>query len=334
MDAKPHLRWPRMAASLLALAAAASSTADYTESIDNFAAATDKANTALSELNTQVTKSYKEVLDETIRNNEVLLRDRPGADGEFSDCVIGSTRCRLVLVEKGDGKTIIEPYPPEPPLARMSLLMGEINNYAGNLQALLRADTAEKAAADVNAALGSIQNLATTASNLQSGGNAEPADVPEFATPTGAAVNWVIGQYVETVKFKGLQHATEAAKPVIREAASLFQDVATFASDVPKAEMESQVDEARKAMRANPTQENIDAYAQVAGTYDSLLISSPPNLFEKMAKAHDALADSLQGEEVSLATASARIEAFAAEAEQLVKILKDLRALTEEGQEG
>jgi hypothetical protein len=312
------------------LAVAACSTADYTQSIDSFAVATADASKALDELNTQVTERYKGILDDAIRNREVLLTDLPSSDDQ-PDCTFSAARCRLALVDK-DG-AVVEPYPPEPPLVNMSLLMSQISAYASNLQALLRAETAQKASADVNAALGSIQNLATTVSNLQASPNGEPANVPQFATPTGAAVNWVLGKYIETVKFKGLQHATEAAKPVIRDAAGLFHDVATFASDTPKIEMENQVDAARKALRADPSQANIEAYTRVAGTFDKLLISSPQDLFDKMAKAHDALADSLQGEEVSLATANARIEAFAEEAEQLAKILKDLRALAD-GQEG
>lgn len=331
MDARPFARLLfRHIMLSCVLAVAACSTADYTQSIDSFAAATTDASTALAELNTQVTERYKGILDEAIRNREVLLTDLPSGDGQ-PDCTFSAARCRLALVDKTG--TVVEPYPPEPPLVNMSLLMSEISSYASNLQALLRADTAQKAAADVNAALGSVQNLATTVSNLQADPNGQPADVPQFATPTGAAVNWVLGKYIETVKFKGLQHATEAAKPVIQDAAALFHDVATFASDTPKIEMENQVDAARKALRADPSQANIEAYTRVAGTFDKLLISSPPDLFDKMAKAHDALADSLQGEEVSLATANARIEAFAEEAEQLAKILKDLRALAD-GQEG
>lgn len=327
--ARPFLRLSVLP-SVLAIAIAACSTDDYSQSIDNFAVATSEASTALTELNTQVTERYKGILDDSIRNREVLLTDLPSSDGQ-PDCTFSAARCRLALVNK-DGQ-VVEPYPPEPPLVRMSLLMSQISAYAGNLQALLRADTAQKAAADVNAALGSIQNLATTVSNLQTGENAQPAEVPQFATPAGAAVNWVLGKYIETVKFKGLQRATEAAKPVIRDAAGLFHDVATFASDTPKIEMQNQVDAARKALRADPSQGNIDAYTRVAGTFDKLLMSSPPDLFDKMAKAHDALADSLQGDEVSLATANAQIEAFAAEAEQLAKILKDLRALADK-QEG
>jgi hypothetical protein len=53
-----------------------------------------------------------------------------------------------------------------------------------------------------------------------------------------------------------------------------------------------------------------------------------------MGDAHDALADSLNDESFNLATAIARIEAFAAEAEQLAKILRELRAIVPENQEG
>jgi len=57
------------------------------------------------------------------------------------------------------------------------------------------------------------------------------------------------------------------------------------------------------------------------------LTSSAPDLFQRMGDAHDALAQSLQDKELTLATAYARIQAFAVEAEKLAKILQDLRAL-------
>src|SRR5262245_39700341 len=166
------------------LSVAACSTADYTKPVNDFAAATSASKTALAELNTQVTKAYREVLDASIVKGDVLLQQKAG------DCEVGSVRCRLVLIDK-DRKEV-EPYPPEPPLANMAILMSEIDSYAANLKALLEADTAEKAQAQVNAALGSIQQLATTVASINAGGGT-PADIPSFATPAGEAVNWVVG---------------------------------------------------------------------------------------------------------------------------------------------
>jgi hypothetical protein len=301
----------------------ACSTADYSKPVNDFAAATSDAQTALSQLNTQVTEAYGAVLETSIIKRRVFLKF---ADNE---CLVPSERCRLI-VQSASGKT--EPYPPQPPLAQMSLVMAEISKYAANLKALVEADTAQQAEGQVNAALGSIQNLAQTVADAHNGGTA--TSVPQFATPVGAAVNWVIGQYVEHVKFRGLQRATETAKPVIRDAANLFSAVSSFVSDVPKSELAEEVSSALDAFRATGNEANLDKLAQSAAKYDALLTSAPPQLFQHMAAAHDALADSLQNKDVTFSTVVARIEAFGAEAKNLATILNNLRAISPAKKEG
>jgi hypothetical protein len=325
MDLNSLVGGRSIAALSCTLLLAACSTADYSKPVNDFATATSASKAALADLNTQVTEAYRGVLDTTILRGDVLLQQKAG------DCQVGSVRCRLVLVDKDRNE--VEPYPPEPPLARMTIVMTEIDSYAANLKALLEADTAKQASAQVNAALGSIQHLATTVASMNAGGG-PPPEVPQFATPVGEAVNWVVGQYVEHVKLTGLQHATAAAQPVIRQAADLFTDAATFASDVPKLELANEVSSAQDAIRANTSQGAISSYAQSAAKYDALLTSSAPDLFQRMGDAHDALAESLQDKQLTLATAYARIQAFAAEAEKLAKILQDLRALVPKDQEG
>jgi hypothetical protein len=311
-----------MAALLLALATAACSTGDYSKPIDDFAAATTDAKQALSDLNTQVTDAYRGVLDAAILKGDLLLRQKGG------ECTVGSPRCRLTLVD-ADGVER-EVYPPEPPLTRMTLLMTEVDHYAANLKALLEADTAEKVEAQVNAALGSVQNLAETVSKLRAEEGAPPSEIPQFATPVGEAVNWVLGKYIDRVKYRGLQRATDAAKPVIRQAADLFSTVSDVVTDVPSSALANEVSMGQDALRLNPSQAAITSYAQSAARYDALLTAGPTQVFQKMGDAHDALADSLQSTDFNLATASAKIQAFAAEAEQLAKILKELRAIVPE----
>ena len=311
---------------LLAFAMAGCSTTDYSDPVNDFAAATANAKTALSDLNTQVTDAYRGVLDEAILKGDVLLKPRRG------ECLTSSERCQLVIVDMSG--TELEPYPPQPPLTRMTGLMSEIDRYAANLKALLEADTAQKVETQVNAALGSVQNLATTVSKLQAEEGAPPAEVPQFATPTGEAVNWVLGKYIERVKYRGLQRATAAAKPVIRDAADLFTTTSAIIADVPNNTLAQEVTTGQTAMLTNRSQNAITSLAQSAARYDALLTAGPSTVFERMGDAHDALADSLNDESFNLATAIARIEAFAAEAEQLAKILRELRAIVPENQEG
>jgi hypothetical protein len=330
MDAGPFARLFRVRRGVLpvvlALAMAGCSTTDFSEPVNDFAAATANAKTALSDLNTQVTDAYRGVLDEAILKGDVQLKPRRG------ECLTSSERCQLIIVDMSGAE--LEPYPPQPPLTRMTLLMGEIDRYAANLKALLEADTAQKVETQVNAALGSIQNLATTVSKLKAEEGAPPAEVPQFATPTGEAVNWVLGKYIERVKYRGLQRATAAAKPVIRDAANLFTATSEIIADVPNTTFAQEVTTGQAAMLTSRSQSAITSLAQSAARYDALLTAGPSTVFQSMGDAHDALADSLNNEEFNLATAIAKIEAFAAEAEQLAKILRELRAIVPENQEG
>lgn len=311
-------------AALLALVAC--SATDYSKPVNDFAAATGNAEKALAGLNVEVTEAYRGVLDDRILNDRALLR----AAGP--ECQTTSARCRLTVTSEAGS----EFYPPEPPLQQMTLLMSQIGTYAGNLKALIEADSADQAAGHVNAALGSVENLAETVAEASAApGTAPAAALPDFATPTGAAVNWAVGHYVETVKYKGLQRATEAAKPVVRAAADLFAQTATIIADVPRATLAEEVSLANDVYQNDRRNKAaLTKLVQIAAKYDALLTANPPQVFQRLGDAHDALADALQGGEVTLSAAIGKIEAFAAEAQNLAKILQDLRAIVPEGGEG
>jgi hypothetical protein len=292
----------------------ACSTAEYGKPVKDFAAATSEAETVLAQLNTQLADSYNGVTEKGVLSGKGFVR------AKSDDCLVSSTRCRLEVVDRAGQ---VKPYPVEPPLAQMALIMAQINKYAANLKSLIEADTASQAEGQVNAALGSVQNLAQTLAGPEQ-------TVPKFATPAGAAVNWVVGQYVDHVKFSGLQRATAAAKPVVRDAANLFAKTAALAADAPRADLADETTDAVQAVRSArpPSGASLAAAKRSATRYDALLTTAPKQVFQRMAEAHDALAESLQGEGATLVTALARIEAFGDEAKKLAKILKDLHAVT------
>ncbi|GAB4353938.1 MAG: hypothetical protein Kow00114_03440 [Kiloniellaceae bacterium] len=310
----------------LLLGLAACSTTDYSKPVNDFAAATGNAEKALADLNAQVTTAYRQVLTDAIRDNDVRARPASG------DCLTRSERCRLALIDRQGA--VQEFYPPEPPLVQLTAVMGQISGYAQNLKALLEADSASKVAGSVNAALGSVQNLAETVAKADTAPGATPEKIPQFATPTAAAVNWIAGQYIESVKYRGLQRATKEAKPVIRKAADIFSTTSAFISDVPRAQLADEVAAADDAYRANRNDANLDKLVKAAAKYDALLSSTPPDLFKRLGDAHDALADSLQGDAITIGEAIGKIEAFAAEAQKLAKILKDIRAIVPNEGEG
>jgi class 3 adenylate cyclase len=311
------VRWLRHILTATALlAATACSTAEYGKPINDFAAATAEAETVLAELNTQLVEGYGAVLENNILSGRGLVEAKAG------DCLaVGSTRCRLEIFTR-DGERRF--YPPEPPLAPMALLMAQINKYAANLKALVEADTAKQVEGQVNAALGSVQNLAETV--VKAGGEASPP-VPQFATPVGSAVNWVVGHYVDSVKYKGLQDATAAAKSPVRNAAKLFGVTSGFASRIARADLAADATRATTTFDGDKSKASLAALVQTAAKYDAFLTAGPQQMFQDMAAAHDALADSLQNQELSFGAAVGRIETFAAEAKKLAKIVKDLRAV-------
>jgi len=309
----------------LLLGAVGCATADYTQPIDDFAAATRDAKTALDDLDAQTTEAYRASLEKDVLAGELLARQQD------TECQATSTRCRLVVIDRQGEK--LGTYPPEPALQRSTVLMTQIDRYAASLKTLLEDDTADEVASHVNAALGSVQDLAGTVATLRGAGTPAPAAIAEFKTPVGAAIHWVVGQYVARVKLEGLQRATADANPVIGQAAELFATVAFFAADAAKKQFANDVGAAEDAMRAIPSADALSDYVAASARYDAFLTSAPPDLFGAMRDAHGALADSLQSDEVSFAIAYARIQAFAREAEKLAKILRDLRAIgaNEEG---
>jgi hypothetical protein len=302
----------------VALVLCACNATDYSGPISTFATATTSADAALNKLNTEVTDEYKTYLSERARTDLGLAVK--AADGE---CELGSTRCRLAIVDP-DTPNSAEYYPPDPLLANMVAVMGEIRAYAQNLAALVADNSAAEAASHVNAALGSVQSLANTVDGEG------VTKVPSFATPAGTGVNWLIGQYANYVKVHGLRTATREAKPVVERAAAIFETAAVFGSDLQREALTDAFQDKIDDYQDNREDSGrLNAAVGAAKMYDDFLVSKPGETFKKMGEAHTALADALQNPDLSLPQAISKIEDFAAQAEQLNKIVTDLAALRE-----
>lgn len=303
----------------LTLVIAGCSAMDYTKPITTFADATASAETALVELNKKTTAEYTAVLSQRARTNMRLV-----VKAADKDCELGSLRCRIVL-QSADNSADLTPFPPDPLLENMVAVMGDIRIYAQNLAALVNDDSAVKAQADVNAALGSIQKLANTVAAVDGQG---AMAVPSFAAPVGNAINWVVGQYANHTKLDGLKDATRKADPVIQRAAKLFQTTAVVASDPDRAALVASFRTKLDNYSDNRSDEgNLKAAVAAAKTYDALLSSESGAAFQKMGEAHAALADALQRPNLSLTDAIAKIQVFADEAKRLVEIVQDLTAI-------
>ncbi len=312
-----------LAAALLAFATACS-VADYKKPVSDFAVGTQHAEESLVELDRLVTDAYAAVHRSRVLSNEALV------EIEGTDCQVQSKRCQLVVVDRAGEKELLTP---EPALRRMITLMRAIRTYADGLKAIVEADTAEKVATQVNATLGSVESISETMANLDRRVR-QPSSFSEYKTSVGQAVNWVIGQYVAKVQVDGLKRATKDAKSVIAAAAGFFKEAAGTASDVPKQVMANEVSKRAAAFENAPSESTLDKLIKSAAKYDQVLLARPPAVFVRLGAAHDALANKLDNDDVSLADAMAKINAFATEAETLAAILKELAAAGKEDAEG
>ncbi len=297
----------------VAVLLSACSTADYAQPVNTFADASRTAEDALGALNDSVTEGYANYVRSLASNGDGLVEITDG------DCLVASERCRLTVFVRADGSE--KQLAPDAALANMLVVMAGIRAYADNLTRIVTADTAAAASANVNATIGSVQNLATIiAAQLGEPG----AAVPDVAAPVGAAANWLLGQYVESVKLDGLRHATATAQPVVAEAADLFEQAGDVSAVLPKALLAADVQRQLDVYRQTSSEANLDRLIATADAYDAFLVAKPSQVFARLREAHDALADSLNNEDLSLAAAMAKIEVFAAEAGAFAKIMKDL----------
>lgn len=301
------------------MALAGCSTADYTQPINTFAEATTAAESALTQLDRMATDEYTAFLSQRARTDfTVAVLAKQG------ECDLDASRCRIFIIDPND-RDNAQPFPPEPLLGNMVVLMGGTRAYAQNLAALVADDSAAKAEAHVNAALGSVERLATTVNTLDAKGT---KTIPSFATPVGAAVNWVLGQYAEKVKLAGLRSATAEADPVIARVAALFAQSATFGSKLQREGLTRRIQARIDAFQVDRGNEAaLTAAVDAAKTYDNFLQSQPGETFQSMAASHAALTAALNNPDASWPQVIARIQGFAADAKRLAKVVQDLAPL-------
>ncbi len=321
---KISIHGPVVAGATLLVLLAACSVAEYRKPVSDFADATKNAEAALIGLDQQVTNAYAALHRRRALAGERLVQIKPG------DCLVESTRCRLVVV---DADREAQPLSPDPALSNMIRLMHEIRAYADGLSAIANADSAAKVVTHVNATIGSVENLAETVAKLGGEDIVSSVDLSEYATPAGQVVSWIFGQYVARAQLDGLERATKNARKVVTAAADLFGSAGDIASGVPRAALAEAVSKRIDAFRDKRSQENLDKLLEIAGKYDRFLVARPPIVFVQLGAAHEALVKKLQGNEITLANVMAKIKAFATEAETLAEIARDLAAADEMNEE-
>ncbi|MBX6321512.1 MAG: hypothetical protein IRY94_06785 [Rhodospirillaceae bacterium] len=297
-------------------------TTSYRQPVASFASGAGAAQAALVEIDKQAAAKVAAIYRDRAVKGQAFL------DHKADECTVGATRCRLTVTIQSQEREV----PPDSPLRNTIAVMGQVAVYAQGLNAIVTADTAEQAKSDVNATLGSAQDLARLVAEL-GGGDLTSATVPEFATPVGEAVNWLLGAYVEHVKLEGLRRATSDANPIIQEAAEVAGAEAAIAGDIQRRSLSELVSARLDAFDESRTEANYDALLAAAAAYDAFLTSAPDDVFQQMAQAHDALTRSLQDRSLSLADVAARISTFERQAQDLWRIAQALAQIGA-GQEG
>ena len=317
--------WCRTAlAAVVLVIVSGCSVTDYAPAVTKFSEATENAEKALVGLDQQVRdiKAARQRARALAPGAQVLPHE--------GDCRFESPRCRLDVVDTGPRGLLI----PESPIPEVVSIMSDVRSYANNLTTLVNADTAAKASASVNAALANVEKIANTVAKHNKP-DAKDVSIPQFATPVGNAAGWIIGQYVARVQVSGLRDATRKADSVIESAGVLFEAVGAAAQDSakvgPSEDLENRL--AVFEQQDQNTEQNLRKLDMAVVTFDQLLRVRAANVFASMREAHGALTRRLENDKLSLASVIAKIESFASEAEQLVKIIEDLRAIGAEKNE-
>ena len=93
---------------------------------------------------------------------------------------------------------------------------------------------------------------------------------------------------------------------------------------LPKELLAENVSERMDAFDNDGGDANLERLVAAAAAYDTFLLAKPSKVFVSLREAHDALAASLNDDTITLASATAKIQVFATEAEALANIMKDL----------
>jgi len=306
-------------AAVLALSTGCATVTSYQKPITDFATATASAETALATLDETVTQEYKKRIKAEIVDGDRLLLKKEG------DCNLArSSRCRLKAMNT-EGESVT--YPPEPVLGNMVILMRGITAYSEGLAAIVNADTAQKVASSVNSALGSIESLAGSVAKIS--GSTQSSSIAAYKTPTGKAINWIMGQYIARIQLDGLRQATESANPVIKAAVDIFTESASLANVIALNERVQEFDDAwveYDNMENEPGPQKAaaaDKAVAMAAGYDQLLNSGATTVYAAMGDAHDALTKNLNDESKTVVEVVASIEAFSAQAAAVAEIVKE-----------
>lgn len=311
---------------LITAAAAACSTADYAAPIKTFSDSTDQAAQSVNELNETLaaaTLSYAvTAAAKDPANNHVEV----GRD----ECLLFDPnkviRCQATIKMRSDfgPEVTIRREDYTNPLGNMVGIVNAIKDYANNLAAVQSDNTIEEVNDSIDSIQASLVNLSTAA------GKEPPTDLPKAA---GEAVKWVVGQYIETVKYRALRDATAAARKPLTQAADAFREIDKSIKLQLTQPKGMAAFESLKDMDPR-NEESIRSTLAAQNAYDDVLTAPLSPMFDNLVAAHNDLADGLDGSKpLSVRAALAKLKDVQKQAQALGKIAKDLNAALKKKEE-
>ena len=264
--------------------------ADYQSSVTEMSNAVKESVETIDKLDTTMTAARNKAWEASLAANNAVITLADNA------CSSGRPSCSLTInVRQGD-KVVEYPYPATTIIPKPKAALQALKAYLASLEEIVAADTPSKVKGSASSALGSLQDLETTINKARGIDDAKSL-VSQYREPTLAAIEWLVGQYVDRVRHKALQEATSNAQPIIDKLNDLFQTTADAALTYEVGVATAAFRKATEQFDKDPTSvREIRAFVDAAHAYDLVLKAAGAKPLEAFALAHRKLRDELNGE--------------------------------------
>lgn len=240
---------------------------NYAKAVGDFSTTVQKSRAAFDDVNQQSMK---------LEDRRIYLRaiEEPG-ELKFGNhsCLRRSEGCTLLF----KGRQV----PSKDVVENVSELFADFSGYAKGL-----GDIANSTArADVDKAMSSIQT------NLKQLATAAKMTGPtlNYVDPVIGLLGWVVGTYLDQVRYDAIKEAVTKADPIISQASEIFaQTSSVLLSDMRNA-LVKEVGERRREFREKKTRESYDALLDTTRTFDAVLKLDPEKQILKLGTAHSEL---------------------------------------------
>ena len=300
-----------------AILLASCATTNYEQPILDLQTAIDSSITTINALDAKATATQNARWRTQIADGRLLL-----TEGD-NDCRIDADACRLFVESSNPYSRKQYPGVSLTPNSKASL--SALRLYVGRLHSIVSADTVGEVRTATNAALGGVQQIDEAVAKAT--GRQVTSEIAAFEEPLTAAVSWLVGRYVDSVKRRALASAMRQAQPAVDRLAGSHQAFGSAFAALETVEPRDGFLSAQKAFdnaadAGTLTLTVIDDYVAAANSYNTVLNASALAPLSAFAEAHGQLAHQLNDKrDVSMSDAYAAINRLLAEAKTLKSIV-------------